>query len=173
MGRLSGAAAAARCLARELGGIDADVGYVGVPDESAVSVEAARVTPHSDAVVRLAFQANAPYPLAVTLRSGHPLFIESNHRLRCEHPGLLRVVAADHACATLPLLDEAGSIIGAMNVSYEEPREFTRSDRSAIERVATQCAAVLAAELAEPPVTTDSVNVRVVSHSFASGTIAP
>lgn len=135
------------CLARELGLVGADVGYIGVPDPSRLAVEVARVTPHSERPVRLAFPVDAPYPLAAALRTGSELFIADNEQLRCDHPGLTRVVAEDHACATLPLRDDSGTVIGALNVGFEDPHEFTEQEREQIERIAAQCASALAAAL--------------------------
>jgi GAF domain-containing protein len=130
-------------VAGELEAVGADAGYVGVPDLSSLSVEVARVTPYCARPVRLAFPASAPYPLAETLRTGSPLYIGSNEQLACEHPGLTRLVVEDHACATLPLLDPGGAVVGALNVSFEDPHVFADHERAAIVALARRCAQAL------------------------------
>jgi GAF domain-containing protein len=73
------------------------------------------------------------------------VFIASNEELECDHPGLVRVDAADHACATVPLRASDGRLLGAMNVAYEEPHPFTDDEHTLIDAAARRCAAVLGA----------------------------
>ena len=134
---------AAGCLFEELSQLGADAGYIGRPGPSQLSIEVARVTPFSPLPVRLAFPATALYPLVQALRSGSPLFIGSNEQLECDHPGLIRVVAEDHACATFPLRAGDGAVVGAVNFAFEEPREFTDDDRNRIAAAADRCAKAL------------------------------
>lgn len=102
------------------------------------------MTVASDNLVRLAFPIDAPYPLANALRTERSMFIASNEQLRCEHPGLVRVEAADHACATVLLRGEDSALLGAVNVAFEDPHEFTDDERLLIDAVARRCAIVLA-----------------------------
>jgi hypothetical protein len=111
-------------------------------------LEVARVTPFSTAPVRLAFSADAPYPLAHVIRSDEAIFITSNEALACDHPGLVRVRGEDHACATLPLHGGGGAVIGSANVSWEEPREFSDADRVEVARLVAECEQELARLLA-------------------------
>jgi GAF domain-containing protein len=145
---LSASDVAAMCLAGELERVGADAGYVGTPTRSDM-VEVARVTAFSSRPVRLVFPADAPYPLLEALRTGSPLFIGSNEELACDHPGLVRVVADDHACATMPLTAPDGTVLGSLNLGFEEPHEFTDAERTEIERIAARCSTALAAALAE------------------------
>jgi GAF domain-containing protein len=142
---VSPADAAAVCLAERLADLGADAGYVGVPAANRQTVEVARVTPFSSTPVRLAFPFDAPYPLVETLRTGQPLFIGSNEELVCAHPGLMRVVADDHACATVPLVDADGAVLGALNISFEDPHPFSESERERIAEAARSCAEAIAA----------------------------
>jgi GAF domain-containing protein len=145
---LSAADVAAISLAQELERVGADAGYVGTPTRSDM-VEVARVTAFSQRPVRLVFPADAPYPLVQTLRTGSAMFIGSNEQLACDHPGLVRVVADDHACATLPLVGPTGDLLGSLNLGFEEPHEFSEAERSEIEQIAERCGVALAAALAE------------------------
>lgn len=135
--------AAAAFVAAELERIGADAGFVATVSADGRAIDVARVTQWSEHPVRLGFPINAPYPLAEVIRRGVPLFIASNEQLRCDHPGLLRVEAADHACATLPLLDEEGRLLGALNLGFEDPHEFSEEERRTIHDLADRCARVL------------------------------
>jgi GAF domain-containing protein len=145
---LSASDVAAMCLAGELERVGADAGYVGTTTRGD-TVEVARVTAFSARPVRLVFPADAPYPLVEALRTGSPIFIGNNEQLACDHPGLVRVVADDHACATMPLTGPDGTVIGSLNLGFEEPHEFTDVERDEIARIADRCSAALADALAE------------------------
>ena len=135
---------AAACLRVALTSLNADAGFVATLTADGRTVEAIRVTPASESFVRLAFPATSPYPLAATLRHRQTLFIGSNVELGCDHPGLTRLNAEDHGCATVALTDADGLLLGAINVAFDEPHEFTAEDRATIERVAGECSAILA-----------------------------
>ena len=135
---------AAICLRTALTSLNADAGFVATLTADGRTVEAIRVTPASESLVRLAFPATSPYPIAATLRHRQTLFIGSNLELGCDHPGLTRLNAEDHGCATVALNDADGLLLGAINVAFDEPHEFTAEDRTTIERVAAECSAILA-----------------------------
>jgi hypothetical protein len=132
--------AAAAILAARLSGLGADAGFIATVSSDRRTVEVARVTPFSRAPVRLAFPVDAPYPLAAAIRQDEALFISSNDTLACDHPGLIRMRGEDHACATFPLHDADGTVIGSANVSFEDPREFSDGDRDEIESLFAACA---------------------------------
>lgn len=134
---------AAAFIGAELERVGADAGFVATISEDGRAIEVARVTPWSKNPVRLGFPINAPYPLADVLRRGKSLFIASNDQLRCDHPGLTRVEEEDHACATLPLRDEEGRLLGALNLAFEDAHEFSDGERSVIRELAERCARVL------------------------------
>lgn len=134
-----GAAIVSECLAD----LDADAGFVATVGQDG-ALDVARVTPFSKAPVRLAFPVDAPYPLAETMRTGQPLFIASNEML-CEHPGLVRVQSDDHACATQPLVDEDGEVIGALNVGFDDPHEFSERELQLLGVLARECGTAMSA----------------------------
>ena len=138
---------AAMIVASELESVGADAAFVATVVEDGRTLEVARVTPYSAHPVRLAFPVDARYPLAEAVRSGRSLFIASNEQLSCDHPGLLRLKEQDHACATMPLLRKEGELIGALNLGFEDPHEFTDEERVRIARIAEECADALAAAL--------------------------
>lgn len=141
---------AALVVAAELESLSADAAFVARVSDDGARIEVSRVTPYSEGPVHLAFPINAPYPLAEVLRRQAPMFIESNEQLACDHPGLPRVDAADHACATIPLRDADDQVIGALNLGFEDPHAFTDSERTAIEALAERCAQALEQALAAP-----------------------
>lgn len=135
---------AALAAQQELEAVGADAAFVAVRAENGTAIEVARVTRYSTHPIRLAFALDAPYPLAEVLRRGNEIFVASNEQLACDHPGLVRVNEEDHACATIPLRGEGGELLGALNLGFEDPHEFTDEERQAIGRLAQRCAAVLA-----------------------------
>jgi GAF domain-containing protein len=134
---------AAMAVAPQLEGLGADAAFIGSVSDDRRTVQVARVTPWSANPVRLAFPVDSTYPLAATLRTGQPLFVASNEQLACDHPGLVRVKDEDHACATIPLFTPMGDLIGALNVGFADPHEFTDGERTAIGEMAAMCAALL------------------------------
>lgn len=142
--------AAASLLASRLRGLGADAGFVATISLDGRTVEVARVTPFSEAPVRLAFPADAPYPLAAAIRSNRSLYISSNEALACDHPGLIRMRGEDHACATVPLRALDGAALGSGNISFEAPREFSEVDRNEIESLFAACTEALVTELRRP-----------------------
>lgn len=134
---------AAQLLRAALERTGADAGFVGAPSEGGKAIHVLRVTRDSPNFVKLAFPLDAPYPLAAAMRLRVPFFIPDNGRLACDHPGLTRLRVEDHACATIPLLADGDEIVGAVNLTFEEPHDFTREERVMIEAVAAACAAEL------------------------------
>ena len=122
----------------------ADAAFVGAVSSDGRSIEVARVTPVSRTPARLAFPVDSAYPLAVALQSGKPFFVSSNEQLACDHPGLVRVRDEDHACATIPLFDSTRRLVGAMNIGFAEPHQFSDDERAMLNQIAERCAAVLA-----------------------------
>lgn len=134
---------AALAIAAELARVGADAAFVATLSPNGRTVDVSRVTPFSAHPARLAFPVEAPYPLAEVMRRGDPLFIASNEQLNCDHPGLIRIQDVDHACATIPLRDGDGMLLGALNLGFEEPHEFSDAERVEIELLAERCARVL------------------------------
>jgi GAF domain-containing protein len=135
---------AALAIAAELERLGADAAFVATLSANGRTVDVSRVTPFSEHPARLAFPVEAPYPLAEVMRRGDPLFIASNEQLSCDHPGLIRIQDVDHACATIPLRDANGGLLGALNLGFEDPHEFSDAEREEIQLLADRCASVLA-----------------------------
>lgn len=134
---------AALAIATELARVGADAGFVATLSANGRIVDVSRVTRFSEHPARLAFPVEAPYPLAEVMRRGAAIFIASNEQLSCDHPGLVRIQDVDHACATIPLRDAGGRLLGALNLGFEEPHEFSEAERAEIELLAERCARVL------------------------------
>jgi transcriptional regulator with GAF, ATPase, and Fis domain len=130
-------------VADALSELGADAGFLATIGDDGRTLDVARVTPFSKTPARLSFSLDSPYPLAQAFRTREPLFIASNTRLACDHPGLVRVRSDDHACATLPLLDENGTILGALNIGFEDPHEFTPDERREVAQLADRCVIAL------------------------------
>lgn len=139
----SAADRAALAIAAELGRLGADAAFVATLSANGRTVDVSRVTPFSEHPARLAFPVEAPYPLAEVMRRGDALFIASNEQLNCDHPGLIRIQDVDHACATIPLRDTNGALLGALNLGFEDPHEFSDAERAEIQLLAERCARVL------------------------------
>lgn len=130
---------AAGMLVGGLSALDADAGFIGrllVGDALQVVHVSGFAYESSE---RLLLPLDAPYPLAEAVRTEKALFIGSNEELRCDHPGLIRMEGADHACATVPLVAN-GRLLGALNVSYDTPRSFDTEDRELLQLLADRCA---------------------------------
>jgi GAF domain-containing protein len=123
--------------------IGADAGFLGLLSADGGTIDVLRVTPWSEQPVRLSFPSDGPYPLAEAIRSDESLFITSNEQLRCDHPGLVRVRDDDHACASLPLRADDGTVLGALNFGFEEPHPFTEDERRRIEELGERCRRLL------------------------------
>jgi GAF domain-containing protein len=130
---------AATMIADSLSALRADAGFVATVDPVSDALEIARVTPYARHPVRFMLPLDAPYPLAQAIRSREPLFIENNEQLQCDNPGLIRIRSEDHSCATIPLLDESGELLGALNLGFDEPRAFSARDYELIDLLARAC----------------------------------
>ena len=127
-------------VAQCLDAVGADAGFVATVAEDGRTLDVARVTPYSQTPVRLEVPLDAPYPLATTVRTRQPLFIANNDELVCDHPGLVRMVEEDHACATLPLFSEDGELLGALNLGFDEPHPFADDELELIDLLGRRCA---------------------------------
>lgn len=135
--------AAVAIVADALPELGADAGFVATLDPDGRTLDVARVTQYSRAPTRLSFSVDSPYPLAQAVRNGERLFIASNFQLACDHPGLVRVNSDDHACATIPLVQDE-HVLGAVNIAFEDPHEFSTDEIERVEQVARRCRDALA-----------------------------
>jgi PAS domain S-box-containing protein len=87
---------------------------------------------------------DSPYPLTDAVRTGEPIWLESPEIVQEHYPALVPHMRARGyaALVSLPLrVDER--VIGAMALSFAEPRAFTAEDRVFLLVLAEQCAQAL------------------------------
>lgn len=123
--------------------LGADTGYLAVLDDDGGTLQVRRINPSNDAVEHLGeVPADAMLPIAEAARTGALMFIGSNEDLRCSHPGLTRLLADDHACATLPLATD-GNVRAVLNIGFDKPRSFDERDRELFSLLADRAAVAL------------------------------
>lgn len=89
------------------------------------------------------FPLDAPYPAAETVRTGEPIWLTGNDDWR-RYPelGRFREAGRFQAAACLPLRAR-GRVMGALTVSFVEPRRFDEEERDFALAMAGQCAQAL------------------------------
>lgn len=114
-------------LTRGLRVLEADAGYLAVLDPDGETLRVSRFVGYDAIPVeRLQLPLSANLPIAHAVRMRTAVFIGSNAELACDHPGVDRLDAADHACASIPLIiSEDEAPLGAINLRFDDPREFT------------------------------------------------
>jgi signal transduction histidine kinase len=85
---------------------------------------------------------DASTPLAEVVRTGQPLLIESPQEARTRFPQLAEASQDFGAWASLPLLTN-GTAIGAFDLSFAAPRQFSAEDRALLETLAQLAAQAL------------------------------
>ena len=90
------------------------------------------------------FPLDAPYPVNDAVRRREFIFMESMEELRTRYPQLARSMAPGgyEAYAAAPLEVE-GRVIGAINYTFGERRDFKEEDRTFLAAIARQCAQAL------------------------------
>jgi signal transduction histidine kinase len=76
------------------------------------------------------------------IRSSQPVWIENLDEYRARYPEMvesLQAITHTQAVASVPFLVN-GRVIGAMGMSFPQPRRFDSEDRELIQTLATQCA---------------------------------
>jgi PAS domain S-box-containing protein len=86
------------------------------------------------------FPVDAPVPLATSVRTGQPVFLESAEERAARFPAVLSLSAdlVTQASACLPLLI-GGRAIGALGLSFDRPGGFSTEDRDFLASLAQQC----------------------------------
>ena len=86
------------------------------------------------------------YPLTVAVRTRRPVWLESLTPPLPEYPLLLPIwtMNAAQSLAAVPLLDGESSV-GAIGWTFGEPQQFDDEQRTTLVRMASECAAMLAA----------------------------
>ncbi|HYD54730.1 MAG TPA: GAF domain-containing protein [Gemmatimonadaceae bacterium] len=84
---------------------------------------------------------DAPFPIAMAVRSGQALFIETEEEWNAQFPTLspLRALPGSRSWAALPLVVE-GRTLGGLALSFERGGPFGDEDRAVMLSLAHQCA---------------------------------
>ena len=86
------------------------------------------------------FPLDASVPIAEAVRSGEAIFLGSREERDARYPHLsAAALRDDQAWAAIPLIVE-GNTLGAMGLSFAEPREFNEIDRGLMFALARQAA---------------------------------
>lgn len=121
--------------------VGADSGLVALLDEAGTSLEIIHHFGYSAEAVKdwLKFPLSTSVPLAETVRTGQPIFIESSEMLAQNYPEFANQrVSTYQALATMPLLIE-GQALGGIALSFAEARTFGPEERSFMLAVTQQC----------------------------------
>ncbi|WP_445632681.1 histidine kinase [Nostoc sp. DSM 114161] len=97
------------------------------------------------------FPITAPTPIAETVRTKKPIFLENLAALEANYPNLIDAVAStlNNAWASIPLIAE-GKAIGALGFSFATAQAFNEEDRGFMLTLGQQCGqAVARAQLYE------------------------
>jgi len=117
-----------------------------------------------------------PGPTRDAVANGEPMFIGSAAELARQYPGVIPVSPRDNAWVVLPL-HARGRTIGALTLTFDDPREFSETDRTFAAALASQCAQALdrahlyaserqARELAQEASRAKSNFLAVMSHEL-------
>ncbi len=87
------------------------------------------------------FPLGAGVPLAEAARTGEPVLLTTREELGARYPALVTTLK-HHAWAAVPLLAD-GRALGAIGLSFVEPRHFADEDRDFLLAIGRQCAGTL------------------------------
>lgn len=129
-------------LTSGLRALGADAGFLAVYDSERELLRVSRFAGYdSIPVEQLEVPLAANLPIAHAIRMRTALFVGSNEELLCDFDGLERLDPADHACASVPLMvGEDVPPLGAINVRFDSPREFSQVDRRLLAMLGERCA---------------------------------
>lgn len=121
--------------------LEADAAFLAVLEPGGDTLRVSRFAGYDAMPVeRLNLPVAANVPLAYSVRMRTPVFIGSNEDLMCELPGVERLDSRDHACASIPLMvSEDDPVLGAINVRFDTPREFTALERRLMTMLGERC----------------------------------
>jgi GAF domain-containing protein len=89
------------------------------------------------------FRVDGPLPASDAVRSGKPVFITSPEDRDARYPIFQnQPVVQDAAYAIEPLVAD-GSVLGALVIGFERPRDFSADDQAMLAAAATRCAEAL------------------------------
>jgi len=125
--------------------LGAAAGSVALYDEAGKGVRIAAATGYDPGAVEAFqwFSIDVPLPLAEVIRTGEPVYLESNEAWAARYPGAAVHVATGYgAAAAVPLAVE-GRVVGALGLSFATQRVFDAEDRGYLATLAHQCAQAL------------------------------
>ena len=115
-------------------------------DDGAAELVTLRQTgfPAALAAAYARFPVTAPAPIATSVRTGQPFFLEEPGAVRAAFPEVPHVfdTLGTHALATVPLT-AGGEAVGAMSFTFTAPRRFPAEDREFFLALGSQAAQAL------------------------------
>jgi signal transduction histidine kinase len=127
--------------------VGADAAAVGTVSDDGCALEYRAVLGYPDALGRAhdRLAADAESPLATAVRTGAPVYLESDAEWAERYPalGALHRAAGFGAAAALPCATD-GRVVGALVLSARGPRAFAPDERALLLAIAQQAAAAFA-----------------------------
>ncbi|HEX6509333.1 MAG TPA: ATP-binding protein [Chloroflexota bacterium] len=133
-------------LTQGIGALGASAGVIAHLTDTPGELEVLASTGYPEAVVDAMrrFPIGARVPLAQAVRTGDPVWIESSDHWIARFPELtdIRSGLDTQASASIPLIVK-GSAVGALGLSFREPRSFGDDEKNFTLSLASQCAQAL------------------------------
>ena len=131
-------------LEQAVAGLGADAGTVGLVDEARDEVELLGAVGHD--IDRLSqwncFPLDSETPMSHAIHTAEPIWIRTGHQLLAEFPALAGSRVLFEGLAVIPLTLE-GKSLGALSLSFSEPRELDAPERSFLLAMALHAAYAL------------------------------
>ncbi|HEY9668243.1 MAG TPA: GAF domain-containing protein, partial [Coleofasciculaceae cyanobacterium] len=91
------------------------------------------------------FPVSAQFPLAQSVRTGVPIFLESAEAIISNYPNMAELLplTGNRAVVAIPLMVE-GQVLGGLGIGFVEERVFNEEDRGFALTLAHQCAQAIA-----------------------------
>jgi PAS domain S-box-containing protein len=123
--------------------LDASAGVLCLLDEERGELEVVRAVGLPGALLDgwQRFPLHADVPLAEAARAGEPVLVTSRDDLAARYPAVVSVLK-HQAWAAVPLLS-GGRALGAIGLSFTEPRRFAEEERDFLLAIGRQCAGTL------------------------------
>lgn len=132
-------------LEKGLAALGADSGVIVLLDPSGENLEILHYFgyPAEGVDSWRSFPLSTPAPLAETVRTGEPIFIETMEELQTRYPDFVRQRISGHlSMVSLPLTIE-GQLRGGIGLSFNSSQTFNAKDRSFMVVLARQCSQAL------------------------------
>ncbi|MBE9207886.1 PAS domain S-box protein [Nostoc sp. LEGE 06077] len=127
--------------------LGANAGSVSLLGKKGTHLKIVQATGYPQSVLDAwkSFPVTAAVPLAETVRTGKPIFIESPAAFATSYPHLAELpsVTGNSAFACIPLILEK-QVIGALGLSFSTPQIFPETDQGFMLTLGQQCAQAIA-----------------------------